>query len=117
VKLRILLEGVLLQNIHPNPRSSNIPKTFLFFAKGHFNLGNAYQKLGRFDEAIEEYRLALILKPDSPGIHYNLGVIYRETGQLDEAIQEFKIALKLYPQFVEARKNLALATKEKESGK
>ena len=87
------------------------------FSLAHFNLGNLYKNLGRFDEAIQEYRWALILKPDSPGTHNNLGVIYQNTGQLDEAIQEFGIALKLYPQFFEARKNLALATKEKRSGK
>ncbi len=83
----------------------------------HQNLGSSHQRQKRIDEAIQEYRLALILKPDSPGIHHNLGVIYQGAGQLDEAIQEFKIALRLYPPFIEARKNLALAIKEKEAGK
>jgi tetratricopeptide (TPR) repeat protein len=37
------------------------------------NLGNAYDKLGRYQDAVEAYKQVINLKPDYAGAHYNLG--------------------------------------------
>ena len=78
-------------------------------ARGHNNLGVAYQMQGRIDEAIQEYKTALTLKSDYADPHNNLGFAYQGLGRLDEAIQEYKTALTLNPQYTKAYSNLGFA--------
>jgi tetratricopeptide (TPR) repeat protein len=66
-------------------------------ARGHNNLGAAYNKHERMDEAIEELILALRLKPDFPEAHNNLGAAYSNLGRTDEAIEEYRSAIRLDP--------------------
>jgi len=47
------------------------------------NLGAALAGLGRYEEAIKEYKLALKLAPSTPGLSMNLA--YYKMGRLDEA--------------------------------
>ena len=47
------------------------------------------------DEAIEEYRKALDLKPDHPESHYFIAAIYYRRGRMDDAIGEYRKALEL----------------------
>jgi len=42
----------------------------------HFLIGNARMSLEQFDQALEEYRQALVLRPDFGEVHNNLAVIY-----------------------------------------
>jgi tetratricopeptide (TPR) repeat protein len=78
-------------------------------AQPHDDLGNIYKERGYLDEAINEYKAALILKPEFYEAHYNLGNTYEKEGHLDEAINEYKIAITLEPAFIQARNNLGLA--------
>ncbi len=78
-------------------------------ARGHNNLGLAYYKKGRVEEAIQEYLTAIKLKPDYLEAHQNLGGTYAKQGRLDEAIQEYLTALKLQPNYPGAHNNLGLA--------
>jgi len=75
-------------------------------ARGHHGLGVAYQNLGHLDEAIQEYKTALTLKPDYVEAHYYLGAVYRNLGRLEDAIQEYKAALTLNPKDNKAYGNL-----------
>jgi tetratricopeptide (TPR) repeat protein len=75
----------------------------------HNNLGAAYGKQNRLDEAVNEYISALKLKPDFAEAHYNLGNAYVDQNRLDEAVNEFIAALKLEPDFAEAHYNLGNA--------
>src|SRR3989338_5616339 len=79
-----------------------MPESF----RGHNNLGVVYEKQGRLDEAIKEYRMTLSLKPGYAEAHNNLGVVYAKQGQIDEAIKEFRTALSLKPGYAEAHNNL-----------
>ncbi|HEY9206999.1 MAG TPA: tetratricopeptide repeat protein [Candidatus Methanoperedens sp.] len=72
----------------------------------HNNLGIAYDRIGRYDEAIEELQCALKLDPGYIEAHNNLAIIYEHTGRIDEAIAELEHALRLNPQFAEAHCNL-----------
>jgi len=72
----------------------------------HNNLGLAYDKLGRFDEAIEELKEALHLYPDYVEVHNNLGVTYDKMEMPDEAETELREAIRMNPQYLEARCNL-----------
>jgi Tfp pilus assembly protein PilF len=82
-------------------------------ARGHYNLGNAYNKKGLTDEAIEQYKIALKLKPDHAETRYNLGNAYNKKGLVDEAIEQYEIASKLKPEVAEIRHNLGNAYEKK----
>lgn len=58
-------------------------------------LGGIYYALGRYDEAIDAFKLATLAKPDLANAHYNLSAAYREKGDIDKAISEMKIVLTL----------------------
>lgn len=51
------------------------------------NLGAALSTLGRYDEAIEQYR-AVLAKKDNAGLRLNLALAYYKKGAWREAIQE-----------------------------
>ena len=80
-------------------------------ASAHNNLGVTYNDLGRADEAILEYQIALELKPDYVQPHNNLGNTYKSLGRLNDAIEEYQMALKLNPNYVIALYNLGAAYK------
>ena len=63
----------------------------------------------QFKEAVDEFRAALQLMPDSVEAHNNLGIALASQGKLDEAIEEFKRALAVQPDFEDAKRNLATA--------
>lgn len=58
-------------------------------------LGGVYYALGRYDEAIDAFKLAVLAKQDLPNSHYNLAVAYREKKEIDNAIAEMNIVLSL----------------------
>ena len=72
----------------------------------HNNLGLAYDKIGRFDEAIEELKGALRLCPDYVEVHNNLGLTYDKMGMPDEAETELEEAIWMNPGYLEAHYNL-----------
>ena len=70
--------------------------------------GVALHQEGRFAEAEESYRRALVAEPSYAIAHNNLGVSLYHRGVVDEAASEFRIALDARPAFVKSRLNLAL---------
>ena len=60
----------------------------------HNSLGHY---LGRTPEAVEHFRAALRLNPDSVETHVNLATVLMNTGHADEALDEFELAKKLNP--------------------
>jgi len=73
------------------------------------SLGNALLAEGRVDEALDQFREAVRLRPDSVETHNNLGAALGRKGQVDEAISQFEEAIRLQPYFTEAHSNLAKA--------
>ena len=70
------------------------------------NLGVALLKLGRYQEAAEQFRRAASLQSTYLDAQYNLGVTLRLTGQVVESEQPLRRALSLDSRHVEARVNL-----------
>ena len=52
----------------------------------HFNLGAAYEKAGRTDEAILEFEETLKAHPNSAEAHYNLAILYASGNKGEKAI-------------------------------
>ncbi len=82
----------------------NYPDVFT----AHNNLGLAYSHQERIDEAIEEYKEALRVRPGSIESHNNLGLAYKSKGRIKDSIAEFAKVLKLDPNYPEAYNNLGL---------
>jgi hypothetical protein len=72
----------------------------------HNNRGNELLDRGRYDEALEEFKIALALNPKYTEAHNNLGYILCRQGRYDEAIAEFRAALSYTPDFESAQQNL-----------
>lgn len=73
-------QAVNLDPINPNLRIS---------------LGAVYYALGRYDEAIDTFKFAVLAKSDFANAHYNLAIAYREKGEIDKAIAEMNVVLSL----------------------
>ena len=80
------------------------------FAEAHNNLGFAYEKSKKFNEAIESYKKALAnliyRSPEKP--YYNLAKVYYRLGKYDDAINAYKEALKRMTDFYPSYYGLAL---------
>ncbi|HET7098668.1 MAG TPA: tetratricopeptide repeat protein [Patescibacteria group bacterium] len=74
------LQAISLDPINPNLRIA---------------LGGVYYSLGRYDEAIGTFKLAILAKQDLANAHYNLAVAYREKKDINNAIKEMEIVLNL----------------------
>ena len=59
------------------------------------SLGGVYYALGRYDDAIKVFELAVLSKPDLANAHYNLGIAYREKGSIENAIAQLNAVLSL----------------------
>ncbi|MFQ5961380.1 MAG: tetratricopeptide repeat protein [Candidatus Methylomirabilales bacterium] len=92
-----LLAQVLDDPLYPTPQ----------FA--YFNLARIYERQGKIDEAIEEYKLALDIRPDYVDAHYNLGLLYLQQGRTDLAIEEFTEATRLNPKIAVYQQSLGVA--------
>jgi tetratricopeptide (TPR) repeat protein len=78
-------------------------------ARGHNNLGNAFQDEGQIEIAIDHFNIALSLDPDNEVTHYNLGNAFRNKGMPGKAIEQYLTAIGLRPTYAEAHNNLGNA--------
>lgn len=85
-----------------------------------FNLGDAYYKQERYDEAIKSYQSALAeskTNKQKAEIYHNIGNTFLKNKKLDESIEAYKQALKLNPSDTETKYNLSYALKQKNDQK
>ncbi len=68
-----------------------------------FNLGNAYYKVGRFQEAIKYFARALELKPDYDLAVINMANAYRKLGRDDAALTGYERYLSIDPKNANVR--------------
>jgi tetratricopeptide (TPR) repeat protein len=72
------------------------------------NLGTALSKLGRFQEAQDQFRRAIGIRDGYPEAHYNLAAVLQSTGRLAESEMPLRRVLKLKPSHLEARVSLGM---------
>jgi tetratricopeptide (TPR) repeat protein len=78
-------------------------------AQAHDNFGAFLLRVGRTQEAFEQYQQALRLRPDDAEAHNNLGGILEQMGQMSVAVGYYKEAVRLNPYYFQARSSLGLA--------
>ncbi|MBC8286599.1 MAG: tetratricopeptide repeat protein [Nitrospinae bacterium] len=64
------------------------------------------QRIGAYDEAIEDLRQVLKLDPESVAAYNQMGGVYSEADQRNEAIDSFKKSLEMEPENLQARLGL-----------
>jgi tetratricopeptide (TPR) repeat protein len=79
-------------------------------AVAHLNMGNAFGRLGRLEDAAASFGRALAINPDFAEAHNNLADLQLELGRDDDAVASCRRALKVRPDFAEAHENLAKAS-------
>ncbi|KAH8865972.1 Protein O-mannosyl-transferase TMTC3 [Schistosoma japonicum] len=63
------------------------------FVDAYQNYGSVLIKLGRYEEAEEAYRNALLYQPKNPDLNYNLGVVLLESHKKSEGLSYLNTAL------------------------
>lgn len=96
-KARSLYLEVLKDPFYPTPH-------FIYF-----NLGNIYEREGKFEEAIGQYKRALDIRIDYADAHNSLGLLYLRQGKMDLAIEELTEATRLSPKTALYHRNLGTA--------
>jgi len=64
----------------------------------HYNLGQTYAALHRYEEAVKEYRQATRIKSDDSDLYYDLGAALMKLAQYDEAVTAFSKSLEIDPE-------------------
>jgi adenylate cyclase len=65
----------------------------------YMNLGESYHMLGRYEDAIAQYRKSLALSPNSTPTYRSLCVVYMEMGKEDEARAAAVEVMRINPKF------------------
>jgi tetratricopeptide (TPR) repeat protein len=60
-------------------------------------LGGVYYALGRYNDAIDAFKLVVLAKPDLANAHYNLSVAYSAKKDYDNAIAEMNNVINIVP--------------------
>lgn len=74
----------------------------------YIDLGIAYGRAGRQDDAVATLESAVAVTPDHPVARNELGIAYRRVGRFDDARDCYQRALEISPDFHFARRNLAV---------
>lgn len=85
----------------------------------HYNIGNTFFRLGRYQEAGRELELVLIDKKPvrRANAMYNIGNVMFKSGQLDPAIKAYTQALVMNPRDKQAKQNLEFCLLKKQEQK
>lgn len=68
------------------------------YAEAHNNLGDVYEKLGRFPEALRHYQRATELDPHLAIAYLSLGDVYLRIGEYAQAVAAYDRGLQLDPE-------------------
>ncbi len=79
----------------------------------HLNLGKALNDAGKDRQALQHYRDALHINPNSAHAHLNFANALLAQGEIDEASRHFFLTLRLNPDFAQAHNNLGIALMRK----
>ncbi len=77
-------------------------------ANEHFKLGNTYFEVGLLDDAEEQYRKTLSMRPNFVDVITRLGITLREKGDYNGAIDTFRMAKEVKPHYTPAMIHLGI---------
>ena len=74
-----------------------------------FGIGEAWQKLGKLEEAVEAYNKALAIKPDYASVYNNMGIALADQGKMEEALEVYNKLLTIKPGNAGTYNNMGVA--------
>ena len=77
--------------------------------QSHYMRGLVLHDMGRWEEAIKSFNVAIALNPSNPGAYYDRGVAKRKLGKVEEAIADYTITINLDPSYDRAYNNRGYA--------
>ena len=80
--------------------------------QGHFNLGDAYYKQGRYDEALQAYKNSLQFTDDKTNqakVYHNIGNALMKQQKYQESLGAYANSLKKNPEDLDTKYNLSYA--------
>ena len=78
-------------------------------ADAYYNLGLAYTRMERYDDAIDLLKKAIEIKPNESETHFQLGLIYLGQKKYNEAANAFKETVRIDPFHAQGHAHLGLA--------
>ena len=78
-------------------------------ARLYNNLGTAYTRKGKYDEAVGYFMQSISIRPEYARAHLGLGVALDLQGKTDKAIEAFENAVRYDPYLADAFNNLGVA--------
>jgi Flp pilus assembly protein TadD len=72
------------------------------------NYGFALSREGKFEEALQQFRVTVEQRPDKAMPHFNVGACLDKLGRVDEAMAEYGEALRLDPDYTDAHNNIGM---------
>ena len=72
----------------------------------HYSFGYGLERSRKYDEALEQYSLALALDPAMAKAYFNMGDIYKSREKYADAILSYQQGLQIEPENSRVRKNL-----------
>ncbi len=77
------------------------------------NLGIQYRKAGKYDQAVAEFRKALVLYPDDEGLYYNIARACIEKGDWEAAAAAITEGIAINPGFAEGKQLLSYIKRQR----
>ena len=74
-------------------------KNLLLTERGYGHRGNAYEALGRYSEALADYKKSIEFKPKDAIGYYNTGTMYAQLNKYEEALSRYNTAIELKPDY------------------
>lgn len=72
------------------------------FSQAYNSRGLAYMRQRQFDLAINDFSVAIALKPESAGLYINRSSIYNLKKEFDKSLADLERAIEIDPKFAEA---------------
>jgi serine/threonine protein kinase/lipoprotein NlpI len=72
------------------------------------NQGIEYWEQGKKEEAVQAFKQAIAMEPNTVSAHSNLAAVYAEQGQYEDALAELQTALRIDPEYAKAYNNLGV---------
>lgn len=77
-------------------------------AEEHYNLGMIYGRQEKFNQAIQEYEMAVRLQPDHVMAHFKIALAYHSQDMLQKAEEKYLQVIEIFPRSALAYNNLGM---------
>ncbi|MDD3532175.1 MAG: tetratricopeptide repeat protein [Candidatus Shapirobacteria bacterium] len=75
--------------------------------QNHNNLGDLWARRGDLDQAIEEFKMAIVLNPGYGDAYHNLANVYQQRGDWQKALENYQQAIEINPNIWQTHQNMA----------